>query len=229
MSLRLINLTIGYRASQPVARSLNAEIASGRLTCLLGRNGTGKTTLLKTLTGTLPPLSGTILLDNEPLDRLSRQQRARSISIVTTHPLDLRQMTVSEVVALGRHPHTGPFGTLTATDRKIVDEAIRLTGIAPLASRDIALLSDGERQKVIIAKALAQQTPLIILDEPTAFLDHPSRRELLILLRQLAEEQSKTILLSTHDWELAATHAHHLLMLTPNHLQPITPTDLPTM
>lgn len=213
MDIRISDLSIGYDTRQPVARHLSAEVPGGRLTCLLGRNGAGKTTLLKTLTGALPPLAGTITIGADNLRQLSRRQRAQRLSIVTTERLDLQRLTVRDVVALGRHPYTGLLGTLTPQDKAIVDEALHQVGITPLARRDIALLSDGERQKVLIAKALAQQTPVIILDEPTAFLDHPSRCNLFALLRHLAQDGGKTILLSTHDWELAAQYAHRFLML----------------
>ena len=226
----LKNLSIGYTQKgneKVVAQGLNAAINSGELTCLLGCNGVGKSTLLRTLSAFQPALGGDIMLDSDgslrPLTSYTDKELSRMIGIVLTEKPDVRNMTVEDLVGMGRSPYTGFWGTLTAGDRQIVADAIRMVGIEPLQGRMIHTLSDGERQKVMIAKALAQQTPIIYLDEPTAFLDYPSKVEMMQLLRRLAHEQQKTIFLSTHDVELALQLADCLwLMETDSHLSPLT-------
>lgn len=218
----LKNLSIGYQTKQHVtvvAEQLNGTIHSGELTCLLGRNGIGKSTLLRTLSAFQPALAGEILLRNSEnsdyseLSDFSDKQLSRLIGVVLTEKPDVRNMTTEELVGMGRSPYTGFWGTLSADDHRIVDEAIALVGIEPLKGRFIHTLSDGERQKVMIAKALAQQTPVIFLDEPTAFLDFPSKVEVMQLLRRLAIEAQKTIFLSTHDFELALQVADKLWLM----------------
>ena len=228
----LKNLSIGYTQKgneKVVAQGLNAAINSGELTCLLGCNGVGKSTLLRTLSAFQPALGGEIFLLNSdaslhPLTSYTDKELSRMIGIVLTEKPDVRNMTVDDLVGMGRSPYTGFWGTLTADDKQIVADAIRMVGIEPLRGRMIHTLSDGERQKVMIAKALAQQTPIIYLDEPTAFLDYPSKVEVMQLLRRLAHEQQKTIFLSTHDVELALQLSDCLwLMETDSHLSPLTP------
>ena len=186
----------------------------------------GKSTLLRTLSGFQPPLDGEILIQDKPLSDYSARELAQKIGVVLTNRMDTPQLSVQEIIGIGRSPYTGFWGTLSSADQKIVDEAIRQTGILHLASRSITELSDGERQKVMIAKALAQQTRLIILDEPTAFLDFPSKVETLQMLRRLAHEQHKSILLSTHDVELALQIADQLWLMEENHLSIGTPKEL---
>ena len=204
-------LSIGYLAKgnqKVVASGLCASIESGKLTCLLGQNGIGKSTLLRTLSAFQPPLSGEILLNTPSAERqsltsLSDRELSRLIGVVLTEKLAIKNMTAEELIAMGRAPYTGFWGRLTEEDHQVVSDAIRLVGIESLAGRMIQTLSDGERQKVMIAKALAQQTPIIYLDEPTAFLDYPSKVEMMQLLRRLAVQEQKTIFLSTHDVELS--------------------------
>lgn len=231
----LQDLTIGYAAKgnqKVVAQGLDAAINSGELTCLLGSNGIGKSTLLRTLSAFQPALGGTILLDTSltpqpsPLTSFSDSELSRMIGIVLTEKPDVRNMTVDDLVGLGRSPYTGFWGTLTDADRQVVSEAISLVGIEPLRRRMIHTLSDGERQKVMIAKALAQQTAIIYLDEPTAFLDYPSKVETMQLLRRLAHGQQKTIFLSTHDVELALQLADRLWLMEPGQLCVGTPREL---
>lgn len=215
-TVKLIDLNIGYLTKghqNVVAQGLNATISSGELTCLLGRNGIGKSTLLRTLSAFQPKLGGQILLNGSDISALSDKALSRLIGIVLTEKPDIRNMTVEELVGLGRSPYTGFWGTLTEEDRHIVSESIHLVGIEPLRQRMVQTLSDGERQKVMIAKALAQQTPIIILDEPTAFLDFPSKVEITLLLQRLAHDMGKTIFLSTHDVELALQTADLLWLL----------------
>ncbi|MCR5077631.1 MAG: ABC transporter ATP-binding protein, partial [Prevotella sp.] len=219
MIITLSHLSIGYAPRQSVVSNINAEIRSGQLTCLIGENGIGKSTLLKTLTGFLPKVSGKLLLDGQDISTLSQRELARKVSIVLTQKPDVQNLTVSEVVGLGRSPYTGFWGKLRTEDKLVVDDAIAAVGITRLRERKIQTLSDGERQKVMIAKALAQQTPVILLDEPTAFLDFPSKVDTFQFLLRTAHEHDKLILLSTHDLELAVRFADCLLEVSGAGLQ----------
>lgn len=219
MNITLEQLSVGYKGFPPVVSNINVEIKSGELTCLIGSNGIGKSTLLKTLTGFLPKLSGRLLLNGRDINMLSQRERAKYISIVLTYKSDVQNLSVTEMVGMGRMPYTGFWGKLNANDQTIVAEAIEMVGIEHLKNRMIQTLSDGERQKVMIAKALAQQTPVILLDEPTSFLDFPSKVEMLQLLHRLAKETNKVVFLSTHDLELALRIADRLVELNKNGLQ----------
>ena len=221
----LEHLTIGYKA-KVVATDLQATLQAGEFTCLLGPNGVGKSTLLRTLSGFLQPLKGCVLLNNKDISTLKPHERSRQISVVLTTKVDAENITVTELVSMGRYPYTGFFGSLNDADCQIVDEAMAMVGITPLKSRLIHTLSDGERQKTMIAKALAQQTPVIYLDEPTAFLDFPSKVGMMQLLRRLAHELNKTILLSTHDIEQALQVADRLWLLDNGRLHVGTPREL---
>lgn len=230
ITIDIRNLTTGYksgRESHVVTRGINATLRSGELTCLLGPNGAGKSTLLKTLSTFIPPLSGEITLLGNPLDSYSNASRSRLIGVVLTDRVNLDNMTARELAGLGRTPYTGFWGRLSADDEAIVDDAMSLVGISHLAGRMIDTLSDGERQKVMIAKALAQQTPVIFLDEPTAFLDYPSKVELMHLLLSLSREYGKTIFMSTHDIELALLTADRVWLIDkPHGVVTGTPEDL---
>lgn len=219
MNITLEQLSVGYKGFPPVVSNINVEIKSGELTCLIGSNGIGKSTLLKTLTGFLPKLSGRLLLDGRDINMLSQRERAKYISIVLTYKSDVQNLSVTEMVGMGRMPYTGFWGKLNTSDQTIVAEAIEMVGIEHLKNRMIQTLSDGERQKIMIAKALAQQTPVILLDEPTSFLDFPSKVEMLQLLHRLAKETNKVVFLSTHDLELALRIADRLVELNKNGLQ----------
>lgn len=210
--MRIANLTIGY-PGHPLYSGLTAQLPPGRLTCLLGPNGAGKSTLLKTLCGLLPALGGAVEVGGASLCSLSPGQLARCVSVVLTRQAAPVSMSAREVIALGRTPYTNLFGTLSAGDEAVVSASAGMVGAEQLLHRSVSSLSDGERQKVSIAAALAQQTPVILLDEPSAFLDFPNKVRLLQLLRQLAEEQQKSILLSTHDLHLALRFSHHLWLL----------------
>jgi iron complex transport system ATP-binding protein len=232
-SVVLHNLSIGYLTKgteNVVASGLNATISNGELTCLLGRNGIGKSTLLRTLSAFQPALEGEIVISStqppSSITSLTDKQLSRLIGIVLTEKPDVQNMTIEELVGMGRSPYTGFWGTLDDEDKKIVGEAIQLVGIENLQGRMVYTLSDGERQKVMIAKALAQQTPIIYLDEPTAFLDFPSKVETMQLLRRLALEEQKTIFLSTHDVELSLQLADKIWLMEPGHLSVGTPRQL---
>ena len=229
-TIRIVNLSIGYTSKhnvKVVCEGITDTIRSGELTCLLGENGAGKSTLLRTLSGFLPPLSGEITILDKPLRVYRERELAKVIGVVLTERGNLQNMTVAELVGMGRSPYTGFWGRLSAEDREKVEASLELVGIAPLRDRMMQTLSDGERQKVMIAKALAQETPIIFLDEPTAFLDYPSKVEILHLLHRLSRETGKTIFLSTHDLELALQIADQLwLMAKGQGVSVGTPEDL---
>ena len=228
-TIRLERLSIGYRNGKnvkTVAQDINASLNSSCLTCLLGANGIGKSTLLRTLSAFQPKLSGNIVIDNREIEEYSNKELSKLIGVVLTSKPDVRNMMVNELVGLGRSPYTGFWGSLSEDDKKIVDESIALVGITKLSQRMIHTLSDGERQKVMIAKALAQQTPVIFLDEPTAFLDFPSKVEIMQLLKQLTRETNKTIFLSTHDMSLALQIADCIWLMHDNSLSIGTPREL---
>ena len=211
------DLCIGYRThkgEKKVHEQLSFGLYPGELTSLLGANGAGKSTLLRTLSASQPSLAGDLQLLGKPLQQYSEKERSRTIGVVLTDKTQAGGLTVYELVALGRQPHTGFFGRLHPKDHLIIKEALDAVGIAHKAESYTAELSDGERQKVMIAKALVQECPLIILDEPTAFLDVVSRIEIMTLLHQLAVEQNKAILLSTHDIEQALVLSDKLWLLS---------------
>lgn len=213
------DLTTGYagrRGGAPitVTAPFSASLHSGELTCLLGPNGAGKSTLLRTLSGFQPPLSGDITIAGRSVAAYRPAELARVIGVVLTERISLDAMRVDDLVALGRAPYTGFWGRLSVADRRIVSRAFEMVGIEDLRERMVATLSDGERQKVMIAKALAQETPIIFLDEPTAFLDYPSKVDIMQLLRRLAREEGKTVFMSTHDLELAFQVADTIWLLS---------------
>ncbi|WP_278785632.1 ABC transporter ATP-binding protein [Prevotella histicola] len=222
MQITLSHLSVGYKVGHAVVSDINLTLQSGKLASLIGANGVGKSTLLKTLTGFLPKLEGSLLLDGKDISEFSQRALARQISIVLTQKPDVQNLTVEEIVGLGRSPYTGFFGKLHANDQQIVDESITAVGIEKLKNRMIQTLSDGERQKVMIAKALAQQTPVIFLDEPTAFLDFSSKVETFQLLQRMAHEMGKLVLLSTHDLELAVRFSDTLLQVNGDGLRTVS-------
>ncbi len=210
-SITLRDLSVGYqhprRTPTTVLAQLNATLHAGQLTCLVGANGIGKSTLLRTLAAFQPPIAGQMhYYSGEQaapinLATLSQARLARLVSVVLTAKPSVENLSVEQIVALGRSPYTNIWGTLRADDRRMVAWAMDVVGITGLRHRLVQTLSDGERQKMMIAKALAQDTPVILLDEPTAFLDYKSKVEVLGLLARLAHETNKMVLLSTHDLE----------------------------
>ena len=224
-------LCIGYLLKggkrKVVHEDLNLQLVSGEVTCLLGLNGAGKSTLLRTLCGFQPPLGGEIRLMGKPLSGYSQANFSLTVGVVLTEKTNAGGITVYELVSLGRHPYTGFFGQLKKRDHVIIEQSLEAAGIAHKANNYVSELSDGERQKVMIAKALAQETPVIYLDEPTAFLDFPSKVEMMQLLHQLSRQTDKTIFLSTDDLELALQIADKIwLMDKVNGVTIGTPEDL---
>ena len=225
------DLAVGYfgpkHAPRPVASHLRLALWPGELVCLLGPNGAGKSTLLRTLAGLQPPLSGRLALGAADLAALSPSERARQLSIVLTERGAGGGLTGLELVRLGRHPHTGWLGRLTAHDEARVQAALVATDTVALAPRPVDELSDGERQKMLLARALAQDTPVVLLDEPTAHLDLPNRVALMRLLHRLARQTGKAILLSTHELDLALQAADRVWLLpAQGDLRTGTPEDL---
>lgn len=210
------NVSIGYKsrgAEYLVAHSINAALHAGEVVALIGRNGAGKSTLLRALGGYEKPLKGTILYNGTTTGNATPAQLARLIAVVLTDNAVAGALTVRELVSLGRTPYTNFTGHLRQSDRAVVDWAINAVGVGPLAHRAVGTLSDGERQKCMIAKALAQETPVVMLDEPTAFLDFGSKVALFRLLQRLAREMNKAVIVSTHDIELALRLAHRLWLI----------------
>lgn len=211
------DLTIGYFQSKQrkvVQSGINLTLYSGEVTCLLGLNGAGKSTLIRTLCGFQPSLGGNVLLRGKPLSKYSQGEFAREVGVVLTERTNAGGITVHELVGLGRHPFTGFFGTLREKDIAIIEKSLQAVGMQHKSNNYVSELSDGERQKVMIAKVLAQECPIIVLDEPTAFLDVTSRIETMVLLRKLAKEQHKAIILSTHDIDSAISMADNLWLLS---------------
>ena len=229
-TVTLSSLSIGYRlrgGDKVVAAGINASLHAGELTCPIGANGAGKSTLLKTLAAFLPKLGGSIYIKDKEVADYTNRELSQLVGVVLTSRPEAENMTAEEVVGLGRTPYTGFWGTLGADDRRIVTESMEQVGVAHLAARTVTTLSDGERQKVMLAKALAQQTPIIILDEPTAFLDYPSKVDTLLLLTRLSHETGKTVFMSTHDLELALQTADRLWLMPGNgHVITGTPREL---
>lgn len=224
------DLAVGYRNgknSVTLLKELNLTLEKGKLVALLGQNGAGKSTLLRALTCDERPLAGRIEVNGKSLAEMSQKDRSRLIGLVSTERIQAGALTVTELVGLGRQPHTGFLGRLDEEDRGIVRQAMTDSGIIGKADEYVASLSDGERQKAMIARALAQQTPIIILDEPTAFLDVASRIETMRLLQTLAHERGKAVLLSSHDISQSLMLADELwLITTDRQVLTGTPADL---
>jgi len=205
------------KASKIIGQNLSISLSEGKFVCLLGTNGSGKSTLLRTIAGLQKPVSGTIDLDGKTIESWTLRERAQRISLVLTEKNLPAPFKVQELVALGRHPHNHSWknlwGEFSSKDQEIVEWALRITGIWKLRNKDVHSVSDGEAQKAMIARALAQQTPILILDEPAIFLDLPYRMELFTLLRHLAEEEGIAVLCSCHDLDLAFQYAHEFWML----------------
>lgn len=218
--LEIQALEIGYtqkgKRPIPLLPPINVQLSKGDFVALSGPNGAGKTTLFRTLTAALPPLSGHISFLGKPLQDYSAKEKASLFSIVLTERPDDFFMKVLDIVATGRYPFTGWYAKLDRTDIEMIEESMERVDIQDLAQRTFVSLSDGEKQKVMIAKALAQNTPIIFLDEPTAFLDFPSKLELMHLLQKLAHEDQKTILFSSHDLELMLRSADKMWLMAKN-------------
>lgn len=201
-TIELHDVTLGY-GSRVLMVDANVGFGWGELTALIGRNGTGKSTLLRTIAALAKPQRGTITINGRRVDSLTMKEVASQIAFVSTDDVRVQNLHVWDVVSLGRAPYTNWVGRLTAEDKAKVEQSLALVGMADFAAASMESLSDGERQRVMIARALAQDTPIILLDEPTAFLDLPNKYEICLLLRRLAHSEGKCILFSTHDLSIA--------------------------
>ena len=206
------DLSVGY-GEKTVASGVNLRAEAGRILCLIGPNGAGKSTLLKTLIRALPPVSGSISLNGKQLNDYRERELAQLCAAVLTGRPEPELMRCGEVVAAGRYPYTGRLGILTKEDRRIVRDSMEKVGILALADLDFTRISDGQRQRVLLARALCQQPRLLVLDEPTSFLDIRHKLEFLKLLRQLAREREIAVVMSMHELELAARFADSLLCI----------------
>lgn len=200
--ITLRNITLAY-GDRTLVENGSAEFAAGELTALVGRNGAGKSTLLRAITAIEPPKNGEVLLDGTNAAAMPPEAIARTISFVGTEKVRIANLRCEDIVAIGRAPYTNWIGRMQAADRRIVADALQAVGMEAFAARSIDTLSDGECQRIMIARALAQQTPTIVLDEPSAFLDIPTRFEICRLLQRLAHDEGKCILFSTHDLDAA--------------------------
>ncbi len=210
--LEISKLSIGYD-KKPILEDLNLKAFKGEILFVMGSNGSGKSTLLKTLSNLIPPLSGSVSLSGRKLKDFSSLGFAKEISILLTERPNLSSMKVKEVLALGRFPYTSFWGSLGLKDENIINEVIELLKIQNLINKNYDTLSDGQKQKVLLGRTLTQDTPLIILDEPTSFLDIPRKIEFLENLKFLAKEKNKMIILSSHDWDFALKASHSLLFI----------------
>ena len=216
VALSITNAAIGYRNGKQVVTvvdAINAELRVGEVVALIGMNGAGKSTLLRTLSAYQPPLCGNVQFEAGEITTLSSRELAHCVSVVLTEN-NFADLMVDELVSLGRTPYTGFLGRLKSADKAIVSKALERMGVSHLARRRVSELSDGERQKCLIAKAIAQETPLMLLDEPTAFLDFRSKVQLFRMLRTLAVTEDKAIVISTHDVEMALRFADKLWLIS---------------
>ena len=212
--LELKDITLAY-GQRILLGKISVVFGDGRLTAMLGRNGAGKSTLMRAMLKMENPVNGHVLINGRDIRDMDTDALARSVSFVGTEKIRVANLTCSDLVALGRAPYTGRFGRLGDEDRRMVETALELTGMKDYAYRTTDSMSDGECQKVMIARALAQDTPVMLLDEPTAFLDIPGRYETAALLHRLASEAGKTIIFSTHDLDIALREADDILLLDP--------------
>ena len=229
--LQTRHLSTGYKTGRKsckvLSEDLNLRMYPGELICLLGPNGSGKSTLIRSLSGLQPALKGTVEIEGKSIQDLRPADLAKKLSMVLTERVKAGNLNAYSLVALGRHPYTGWLGNLSRADKEKTQQAMVATGTTDFADRKVHELSDGECQKVMLARALAQDTPLIILDEPTAHLDLPNRVELMQLLHQLARQMNKAILLSSHDLDLALQAADQVWLLQQDgQLKTGTPEDL---
>lgn len=221
--IRFDNIRLGY-GDRTLIENLSAEVRRGQLTALVGRNGTGKSTLLRAIAQLGEVMAGDIFIDGAPLRTLSPADMASRVAFVTTDKVRIANLRCRDVVALGRAPYTNWIGRMQEQDKAIVEQSLASVGMSAYADKTMDRMSDGECQRIMIARALAQQTPIILLDEPTAFLDMPNRYELCTLLRRLAHYEHKCILFSTHELDIALSLCDAIALISPPELH-ILPTD----
>ena len=223
--IRLENLTLGY-ADRTLLKQVSTSFEIGRLTALIGRNGSGKSTLLRALAGLNTEYEGQIRLGEEEIRQLDAHTLSTRLALVTTERVRIANLRCRDVVALGRAPYTNWIGRMQEEDRQLVEHALEVVGMSAFSDRTMDRMSDGECQRVMIARALAQQTPIILLDEPTSFLDLPNRYELCRLLSRLAHEEQKCILFSTHELDIARTMCDSIALVDNPHLHHLPTEEL---
>ncbi len=226
--IELHDITIANDPNHPLIAHQSLTIPAGTLTALIGRNGCGKSTLLRAMSGAQKPLSGKVLINNKDVNRSTPHELAEQVAVITTESVKVRNLTCLELVRYGRSPHTGMLGRITAEDERIVDEALAAVGMTDFANRQVSRISDGEGRRIMLARALAQETPVILLDEPTSFLDVPGRYEIAALLGRLAHEQGKTIVYSTHELEPAFREADTIVLMRKEGLLALSPAAMQT-
>lgn len=219
MKLELKDIVLGYKGGEPLCSVLNVETSSGSSVAIVGRNGVGKSTLLRSVAGIVAPRAGRIVVDGHNILAISHSQRAKLVSFVSTEIISTAYTSVEQIVALGRSPYSGWAGRLSERDRQVVEWAMQRVDVTQFAARTVDTLSDGQRQRVMVARALAQDTPVVVLDEPTAFLDWENREMVITLLSDLAVQTGKIIIFSTHERDLALRHATHVWQLTPQGIE----------
>lgn len=213
--IELTDITIANSAAAPLVAGQTLTIPAGTLTALIGRNGCGKSTLLRTLSGMQKPTAGKVTVDGIDVSRASARELAETIAVITTGSPRVANLTCRELVAYGRSPHTDMLGRLTAADEAIIDKSLEAVGMQDFANRRVDRISDGESRRIMLARALAQETPVILLDEPTSFLDVPGRYEISALLGRLARDEGKTVVYSTHELDPAFRQADNILLMRP--------------
>lgn len=210
--IELRNITLGY-SQRTLIKDATTRFERGTMVALLGRNGTGKSTLLRTIARLMDAQQGEIAINGTPLADMSQAELARLVAFVTTERIDIEALTAYDLVAIGRSPYTGWMGRLTDADRAVIERAMDIAGVRDMAERRVSTMSDGECQRVMIARALAQDTPIILLDEPTAFLDLPNRYELCTLLSRLSHEEERCVIFSTHELDIALSLADSIALV----------------
>lgn len=220
------DLTVGY-GGLPLIRDVNLQLKKGEILTLIGPNGAGKTTVLKSIIRQLPPLGGTVWLDGRDVACMTGNELAKELSVVLTERLRPEMMTCGDVVATGRYPYTGRFGILGQEDWKIVDDSMELVGIRELKERNFDQISDGQKQRVMLARALCQQPDLIVLDEPTSFLDIRYKLEFLSILQRMARTRKLSVLMSLHELDLAARVSDRIACVKGDRIQRLgTPEEI---
>lgn len=215
--IELKDITLAFGARKLI-KGASARFDRGTMVALLGRNGTGKSTLLRAMAALGATQGGEIVVDGKSLNEISSRELARKIAFVNTERVNVEALTAWDLVAIGRSPYTDWMGRLTKEDEEIVARSIAVAGVEHLAARNVETLSDGEAQRVMIARALAQQTDVILLDEPTSFLDLPNRYELCLLLKRLAHDEGKCVIFSTHELDIALSLADSIALVDTPHL-----------
>lgn len=203
-------MTVGYHGV-PLIKKIDVSLEKGKILTLVGPNGAGKSTILKSIIGQLSLIAGTVLLEKEPLNEMTEKERSKKLSVVLTDRIRPEFMTCEEVVAAGRYPYTGPLGILSAEDRKVVRETMELVHVTELAGQDFLTLSDGQRQRIMLARAIAQEPEILVLDEPVSYLDIRHKLEFLSLLHKLAREKKLTVIMSLHEPDLAECISDQIL------------------